>query len=356
MWASTLLMGFDEITMALRDATAKRSTANVHRRSPPLNIPLLHRLRDARGAFVPLAELGEPLDAVRADLDALERFGFVIERHPYRGAAYREPATRLCPDQIEHALDPRRVGRRVTVWSRVGSTNDLAARAAGSAANEGLVVLAEEQAAGRGRRGRTWVAPPCSSILMSVLLFPPGPLDEVAWLTALGAVAVAEVVAETTGLDARIKWPNDVRVAGKKVAGVLVERGAGAVIGIGLNANAVAADFADGLAGSASSLRILTGSQVDRSELARALILRLDHWYDQAWSLGPSSLDRPWRDRSEHLGAVVRVETRTGSIVGRLDDLDLRRGLSLTTAEGHVASVASGDIVALAAADATAGP
>lgn len=315
-----------------------------------MNIPLLQRLRDAQGAFVPLPELadGDGVDTVLADLDDLERFGFVLERHPYRGVAYREPAPRLCPDQIEHELGTRRVGRRIAVWSRVSSTNDLAARAAASEANEGLVILAEEQSAGRGRRGRTWVAPPGSAILLSALLFPPETLDEVGWLTALGAVAVAEVVAEWTGQDARIKWPNDVRVDGRKVSGVLVERGSAAVIGIGLNANTEWADFPEELRATATSLRILTGERADRSELARALIRRLDHWYDRGWSLGPSSLDQPWRDRSEHLGRIVRVDTRSGPLVGRLDDMSLRHGLTLRTPAARETRIPVREVLALA--------
>jgi BirA family biotin operon repressor/biotin-[acetyl-CoA-carboxylase] ligase len=302
-----------------------------------MNIPLLHRLRDAQGAFIPVAELGAcaggSLDTVRADLDELERFGFVFESHPYRGVAYRGPATRLCPDQIEHELGTRRVGRRIAVWNRVVSTNDLAGHAAASTANEGLVILAEEQTAGRGRRGRQWVAPASSSLLMSVLLFPPENLAEAGWLTALGAVAVAEVVAAWTGLDVRIKWPNDVRVAGRKIAGILVERGDGAVIGVGLNANASLDDFPEELHGTATSLRILLGGPVDRSELARALIRRLDDWYDRGWSLGPDVLNPAWRDRSEHLGRLVQVATPSGSYVGRLVDLDLRRGLTLAKSD-----------------------
>jgi BirA family biotin operon repressor/biotin-[acetyl-CoA-carboxylase] ligase len=262
-------------------------------------------------------------------LDELERFGFVFESHPYRGIAYRGPATRLCPDQIEHELGTRRVGRRIAVWNRVVSTNDLAAHAAASTANEGLVILAEEQTAGRGRRGRQWVAPASSSLLMSVLLFPSEGLAEAGWLTALGAVAVAEVVAAWTGLDARIKWPNDVRIAGRKIAGILVERGDGAVIGVGLNANASLDDFPEELHETATSLRILMGEPVDRSELARALIRRLDDWYDRGRSLGPDALNPAWRDRSEHLGRMVRVATPSGAYVGRLVDLDLRRGLTL---------------------------
>ncbi len=255
---------------------------------PPttLNIPLLHQLRCAGGGYLSLRELGPNLQQVQRDLDALMSFGFAIERHPYRGAGYRGPAEQLCPDQIEYDLATRSIGRRIAIWSRVQSTNDLAARAGASAANHGLVVLAEEQLSGRGRLGRSWVSPARSSVLMSVLLFPPPQLagadPESAfgcpWLTALGAVATAEVVATWTSRQATIKWPNDVRIGGRKIAGILVERvlaprafasapelaiGAmsrgGVVIGIGLNANVEHDDFPADLRPKATSIQIERG-------------------------------------------------------------------------------------------------
>jgi len=322
-----------------------------------LNIPLLDRLRAAKGDYVPLGELGSDLEQVRGELDALLSFGFGIERHPYRGAAYHGPAERLCPDQIEHELATQWIGRRIAVWNRVTSTNDLAGRAGTSASNDGLVVLAEEQTAGRGRRGRSWSAPPRSSILMSVVLFPPPHLAPAvpeaafgcAWLTALGAVATAEVVVAWTGRDATIKWPNDVRVDGRKIAGILVERapapsqpaascartlaaepGCGAVIGIGLNANLDHADFPPELAELATSIQIVRGgAPVDRSELTRDLIRHLDHWYDTGRSRGALTLNAPWCARSEHLGRLVQVATPSARLVGRLVGLDLRLGLTL---------------------------
>lgn len=323
-----------------------------------MNIPLLRRLRDAAGAYVALDALGETSgrNRVSADLDELAAFGFAIERHPYRGAAYRGPAARLCPDQIEDGLptEAGRIGRRVAVWNRVTSTNDLAARAARSTANGGLVVLAEEQSAGRGRRGRAWSAPPRSSVLMSVLVFPAGAMAEPAWLTALGAVAAAEVVSEWTGLPAQIKWPNDVRVGRKKVAGVLVERGAGSVVGIGLNANLAPDDFPADLRAASASVRTLAGVPVDRSELARALILRLDARYEEARREGVGRLAAPWRDRSEHLGRPVVVSTPTGPLCGRLDDLDLWDGLRLTAADGTQVAVPARHVLSIDPADAHA--
>jgi BirA family biotin operon repressor/biotin-[acetyl-CoA-carboxylase] ligase len=309
-----------------------------------VNIALLDRLRAAGGGFVAPDDLGPDRATMMSDLDTLEAFGFAIERHPYLGVAYRGPSPRLCPDQIEHALGTKLVGRRIAVWNRASSTNDLAARAAGSQANAGLAFLAEEQTAGRGRRGRAWAAPAGSSILMSVLLFPPAPLDDPAWLTALGAVAVAEVVTATTGADAKIIWPNDVRVDGLKVAGILVERGQGTVLGIGLNVNVADGSLPDEIRDSATSLRILAGNPLDRSEVARTLLRRLDYWYHRGIEEGPASLIAPWRDRSEHLGREVEVETPTGSISGVLRDLDPRSGLIVVLSDGLAMPISRRDV------------
>jgi len=315
--------------------------------SPPiLDVALLKRLRAAAG-FVRLDDLPGDPRAVAAAVDALGAFGFELERRDGE-VAYRGPSSRLCPDQIGHELGTRRIGRRVAVWNRVESTNDHAARVAATTANDGLVILAEEQTAGRGRRGRSFVAPAGSSLLMSVLLFPPDGLAPTvgdsgagtAWLTLVGAVAAAELASDHTGQQALIKWPNDVRVDGRKLCGVLVERvlrpsgPAAAVIGIGLNVHVSADEFPPDLRDSATSLSLLSGRSFDRSELARELIQRLDRWYDAGLREGPAVLAPAWRSRCEHLGRLVRVTTTTGVLSGRLVDVDVARGLSLEPAAG----------------------
>jgi BirA family biotin operon repressor/biotin-[acetyl-CoA-carboxylase] ligase len=155
----------------------------------------------------------------------------------------------LSPDSIRAGLATRFVGRTVHYWPAVGSTNDELKRLAEAGAPEGTLAIADEQTAGRGRlRGRTWVAPAGSSLLMSLLFRP-------AWLapaqaqqiTMLCALAAADAVAQLTGLQPGLKWPNDLLLDGKKLAGVLTELGfvgdklAWAVVGVGLNINA---DFA----------------------------------------------------------------------------------------------------------------
>jgi BirA family transcriptional regulator, biotin operon repressor / biotin---[acetyl-CoA-carboxylase] ligase len=313
-----------------------------------VNIGLLRQIQAAGGAYVPLESLGEIPDLASREIDELASFGFLIERHPYFGVAYRGPAERLCPDQIEWELGTRRIGRRIAVWERVSSTNDLARRASSSAYNEGLVILAEQQTAGRGRRGRSWTVPPFSSILMSVLIDPTSELDDPTWLTALGATAVAEVIEARTGLAARVKWPNDVRVGGKKVAGVLVERGTGAVIGIGLNVNFDPAALPDPVCNRATTLSELCGKRLDRSELARELICRLDDLYETGLRSGKGALNDAWRGRLECLGRLVRIETAASRFEGVLADADLTRGLEVDSGgSGKVGRVACYEVLEL---------
>ena len=177
----------------------------------------------------------------------------------------------------------------------------------------------------------------------------PEPQFGCAWLTALGAVATAEVVAAWTGRTAKIKWPNDVRIDGRKIAGILVERvpapgrpaatdastppalaAWGTVIGIGLNVNVSHESLPPELAGQATSMQIEGGGElVDRSDLVRQLIQRLDHWYDASRSRGVEILNAPWRSHSEHLGRTVRITTAMRTVSGVLVDIDLRSGLTV---------------------------
>ena len=311
-----------------------------------MNIDLLEQLRMADGRFLTLEQLGPNRAAIEADLAELADYGFGIGRDGSGGARYEGPSPRLCPDQIEHRLATRLIGRRIAVWERVGSTNDLALRAAGSRSNAGLVVLAERQSAGRGRRGRIWASPPRSAVLFSTLLFPPTGLAGVAWMTGLGAVASASVVEEATGRRSTIKWPNDVRIGGRKVAGVLIEAARGAVVvGIGLNVNMTALEFPPDLRDSATSLREVAGRPLDRSGLARRLMERLDELYEGAEGGDLNPIADGWRDRLEGLDRAVRLLTRSGPVAGRLVEADLIGGLRIVLDDGNSRSVPASEIL-----------
>jgi BirA family biotin operon repressor/biotin-[acetyl-CoA-carboxylase] ligase len=217
-------------------------------------------------------------------------------------------------------LPHRHVGRRVLRFARLPSTNDYAATLAHDPANAGVAILADEQSAGRGQYGREWHAPAGSSVLLSALLFPPPELRRPAVLTAWAAVSVAEVILKLTGQQAKIKWPNDILLHGKKVCGVLIEQGRGGVIaGVGLNLNQSAADFIAMNLPLAGSLAAAMGQQFDSRDVTRVLLAEMDAEYDLLTQGDFGSLEACWKRRLGLIGCAVIAECFDGTRVrGRL--------------------------------------
>jgi len=154
---------------------------------------------------------------------------------------------------------------------------------------EGTVAVAEEQTEGRGRLGRTWEAPPGTSVLVSVLLRPSVDPPRLPELSLVAGGAVAEAIATVTGIEPTIKFPNDVLVGGRKVAGILAESSNGRVVlGIGVNANQVKDQLPLGTPTAPTSLRIELGQPVARAPLLAEILVRLERAYD-AWVTGTSA-------------------------------------------------------------------
>ncbi len=247
----------------------------------------------------------------------------------------------------EWHLDTRHIGKRVLVYGRVDSTNDIAAMLANDPANDGLVVLADEQTAGRGQHGRRWQCPPGAGVLLSVLLFPPPELRRAAILTAWAAVAVCENIRQVANLQAKIKWPNDVLIRGRKVCGILIETrnvergtrndGLFTVAGIGLNVKQQ--EFSgDGLE-QAGSLALVAGHAFDRDEVARRLILQLDAEYDRLRLGDRNTLEACWKWRLGLLGKVVTVACHNAKHTGRLLDMNFD-DIELQLTNGQVLRIA----------------
>ena len=191
----------------------------------------------------------------------------------------------LTADELRRGLKGCRIGDELVVVEETESTNDLAWQAAERAATAGFVAFAERQTRGRGQYGRRWESSPHLSLCFSVLLRPVTmTLRESPQLTSLLAEAVAAAIAQATGAAPRIKPPNDIYVADRKVAGILVEgrtEGDGAyvaVAGIGINVNQTIDDFPDELRATAGSLAMATGKRISRSALAIALLRQLDRF------------------------------------------------------------------------------
>jgi BirA family biotin operon repressor/biotin-[acetyl-CoA-carboxylase] ligase len=232
------------------------------------------------------------------------------------------------------------VGTEIEYHGTVESTNDLAVERARGGVEEGYVVLADEQTGGRGRRERVWESP-SGGVWTSVVLRPDFAPRDASLVTLAASVAVARA-AETEGVKATIKWPNDVLIDGEKLCGILVEMEADAesishaVVGIGLNANAKP-DVPDA---SPTSLAEHVG-EVDRGVLTANLLAELE----DAYETGDGVLDE-WRERSSTLGREVRVETPNETVEGVAERIDGTGALVVSTDEGERV-VTAGDCVHL---------
>lgn len=191
---------------------------------------------------------------------------------------------RLNADELRFACAGQRIGNRLEVQTEVTSTNDVVLQMA-SENNEGLVVFAESQTAGRGQYGKNWVSAPHKGLWFSILLRPKIAASEAVRLTSWAAQSVAATIHEQLSLVATVKAPNDVFVAQRKVAGVLLEMRVVAnaahlgILGIGINVNQQPPDFPQELRQHAGSLAMALGDHVDRQQLAIVLLRKLDQTY-----------------------------------------------------------------------------
>jgi BirA family biotin operon repressor/biotin-[acetyl-CoA-carboxylase] ligase len=245
----------------------------------------------------------------------------------------------------------RRVGRPLWHYETVASTMPLAHELAAAGAADGTALVAEEQTAGRGRRGRAWAAPKGSAILCSLICRPPLRPDDLFLLTAAVSVGLCTGIERVTGLRPRVKWPNDLLLDGRKLAGVLCEsRFAGtglahAIVGFGLNVNLQAADFPH-VPGAVppTSLALALGRPVDRLELLRAILEEIDAAYDLLWQGDLDRVRADWQSRLAGLGEAIRVVTEQGTVVGDFIGVD-RTGALLLRTGGQTERILVGDVI-----------
>jgi BirA family biotin operon repressor/biotin-[acetyl-CoA-carboxylase] ligase len=246
-------------------------------------------------------------------------------------------------DLLRWTLPTKELGQRVHLYDCLDSTNSLALSLADDPEHHGIVVLAREQTAGRGQYGRSWHAPPNSSVLLSVLLFPPVSLRRPPLLTAWAAVSVCETILAITKLHATIKWPNDVLIAGKKICGILIEQRTtghadfplATVAGIGLNVTQSAAMFEGAGLPSATSLASASGAAFSFEEVAMELIHQLDRQYGLMVDGAVNTLETSWKGRLGLVGKDVIVEGVNQQYRGRLCDAAFA-GLDLEVGPGDV--------------------
>jgi BirA family biotin operon repressor/biotin-[acetyl-CoA-carboxylase] ligase len=253
----------------------------------------------------------------------------------------------LTGERIEGALTTSHIGRSVHFWPAIGSTMDEARRLAEAGAAEDTLVVADEQTAGRGRLQRTWWAPAGTSLLLTLVLRPDLLPRQAQRLTMICSLAVCDAIAQVCGLEARVKWPNDVMIGGAKVCGILTELGLlgdrieYALVGMGVNVNV---DFgpAPPLMAPATSLLAEVGSPVSRLELLAALLSGIEGRYE-ALRAG-SSLHEEWSARLATIGEQVLATIGEEQWHGLATGVDRDGALLIRLADGTLKRMLAGDV------------
>lgn len=296
-------------------------------------------------------EISQSLKISRAAIwkymQELRQLGYDIVAVPHLGYKLVSSPDKLFPHEIQYDLTTKSFGKKIIYEDTVSSTMDVAFQLALEKAPEGTVVCAESQTKGRGRLGRTWTSVKGKGIYMSIILRPKLSPLEVAKLTLLGAVVVSEALKKSTGLQPLIKWPNDLLVKGKKLAGILTELSAETdrvkfvVVGIGLNVNSSLSSLPPG----ATSLKEETKEEHSRIKIFQEIMKEMERWYFNIEHKGFSEVIQKWKELSITLNQRVRVSDAGGFVEGLAVDLDRDGGLLIRKDSGVVVKKMAGDVI-----------
>ncbi|MFC1658397.1 biotin--[acetyl-CoA-carboxylase] ligase [Candidatus Omnitrophota bacterium] len=293
--------------------------------------------------------LGISRTAIWKHIQELRELGYDIAAVPHLGYNLLSCPDRLFPWEIRHVLKNRIIAKSIYYYESLPSTMDKAMEFALSGAPEGTLVLAESQTKGRGRMGRQWFSPKYKGIYFSLILRPDMLPQQAPVLTLIAAVAICEVLKQYLGIEAQIKWPNDIFSNNKKIAGILTELRAemdkiyAIILGLGINVN----NEKKSLPYPGSSLREITGRPISRLELLQGILSCFEQRYREFQKQGVGEILDKWRHLSTTLGKRVRLNTGRSrhQLVGEAVDIDQDGGLLIRQDSGLVERVMAGDII-----------
>jgi BirA family transcriptional regulator, biotin operon repressor / biotin---[acetyl-CoA-carboxylase] ligase len=301
------------------------------------------------------AELAEQLKisraAVWARIEELRSLDYEIEAGPHFGYRLINSPDALHADDLLARLGKKKViGRDIRVFEQTTSTNDVIEKLARDGVKEGVVVFAESQTKGRGRLGRKWISPAHKGLWFSILLRPDLRPQEATQLTVASATALRRAIQSETGLKPEIKWPNDILIGGKKVAGILTELSAEldkvryVILGIGIDVNLDANEFSPEFRKTATSLKIETGEAISRAELAVTILRELDFDYARIGGGKFPAVADEWESGCATIGKNVTVYIGDRKIRGHAESLDDDGALLVRTEHGHLERITGGDV------------
>ncbi len=320
-----------------------------------LDEKILAILRNNTDTHVSGEELCKLSDISRAAIwKHIEKFreeGYEIEASPHLGYRLISIPDRLIPGEIKWGLGTKILGKTVISYKKVDSTNNVAYELAEKGLAEGAIIIAEEQEKGKGRHGRLWQSPPKGGIYMSCILRPKMVPNEISKITLLAAVAVAKAIRAATGLNAMIKWPNDILVNDDKVCGILTEMKAEqdeiafVVIGIGVNVNTPSRGLPKGASSLREELPRDNKVEISRVELTKKILQMLEEEYMRLKREGFVHIIDEWKQMSSMIGSRVKVVTQNRTFEGLAHDIDPDGAFVVRLEEGILERVSSGDII-----------
>ena len=316
---------------------------------------ILRLFREAGSSFVSgeliSRELQVSRTAVWKHINGLRDAGYIVEAIPSRGYHLISSPDILSAEEVREKLSTTRIGRQLACLPETTSTNADAFRLAEGGAEEGTVVIADAQSGGKGRRGRVWSSPSGVNLYCSVVLRPVIMPHEAPQLTFLSAVAVARAIEQTTALVPEIKWPNDVLIKGRKVAGLLNEMSAETdginfvILGIGVNLNMTSAQFPADVRTPATSLILEHGRPVNRVQFAVAMLGELDRLYTDFLQHGFGPVRDEWQQRCNANGREIVVsEAGVDTVRGMFHGIDGDGALLVRSPGRVVERILSGDV------------
>jgi len=261
----------------------------------------------------------------------------------------------LGSEPIKKLLQTKKIGKAIHFFKEITSTNDVAFELARNGALDGTVVIADSQTDGRGRLQRKWISPPGLNLYISVILRPVIPAKDAPLFTLVSSVALAETI-RNEGANPSIKWPNDIFIEGKKVAGVLTEmqtKGDQAefvVVGIGVNINMKKENLNKEMreiAEIATSIGEATGRKIDRSAFTAGLINNLEKWYKKFQMQGRKSIIEEWMKMCGTINRRVKVKFNEKEIEGIACRVDENGYLVLRKDDGTIETIVAGDVIVL---------
>lgn len=323
----------------------------------PQNI-LLDVLKQNQGQWVSGETLAGRLSMTRSAIwkkvGVLKEEGYGIESVPHRGYRLLTIPDLLLAQEIRDGLQTSVFGKRgIHRYVSTDSTNNRAKELAAGGAAEGVLVIAEEQAQGRGRLDRPWFSPGGKNIYVSLIMRPTLPPTAVSRMVLLTAVAAAEALTTTTGLAASIKWPNDIMAGGRKIGGILLEMSVEMdaidylVIGLGINVNSTAGQFPKEIRGKTTSVLTETGRTFSRVLLLVRFLELFEHGYNTFREAGLESIVNRWKALSDMMGKQAAIRTVNGDYKGVITDMDSDGFLIIRDDQGSETRLVSGDITVL---------